>query len=93
MDPKRTERREGEGNGKVAEMMNPETNKFEPVVDGRRANGEVIPRDWPVFGFNEIIEIKNYRFEVKHIEQDSITFVPVGPLPKRRTKKGRRRIC
>ena len=72
--------------------MNPDTNKFEklidlnklnkdtPLVDGTllRPNGDPVPKHWSTFVVGENYVINDYTFKCAYIGETSILFEPVG---------------
>jgi len=80
----------------VAELVS-EHNRRMRVMEGDfvREDGSPVPENYPVFSVGEEFRLKGYRFKVKEIKPDEITFEPIGPMPKTRTivttKKGKGR--
>ena len=76
-------------------MINPETNQLEKVFkdpDGggyRRADGEPVSSDYPVFTMGEMFVLKNYAFQIVRIETGSLTLSPLGPVvpPKKKVAR------
>jgi hypothetical protein len=67
--------------------MNPNTNKFEPLLEAGaglsqllRPNGEPVPKHWTVFRVGELVEIKGYTFKVGYVGESAVLFEPVGPI-------------
>jgi hypothetical protein len=72
-------------------MMNPETNRFEPVEEVKvenhpvqtqhfiRQDGTPVPLQNPVFKIGETFDLKGYRFKISDIQPDKIILDPVGP--------------
>lgn len=79
--------------------MNPDTNQFEPVTKNdlgelRRADGDPVPGDWPVFKLGETLVIRRYRWRVASMQGSQLTLVGEGPLvvkPPRRSSTERNR--
>jgi len=46
-----------------------------------RHDGSDVPKGYPIFGIGEEFQLKGYRFKVKTIKEDEITFEPIGPVP------------
>lgn len=77
-------------------IMNPDTNKFEPLMEGDaptalklklgmdkllfRPDGTLVPKHWSVFQVGEHVVIKDYTFKVAYVGETSILFEPVGPV-------------
>jgi hypothetical protein len=73
-------------------MMNPNTNKFEKLVEmlgtttevegtvGRlvRPDGSEVPKHWSVFTVGEEVVIKNYTFRIAYIGESTLLLEPVG---------------
>jgi uncharacterized Zn finger protein len=76
-------------------MMNPETNRFEPVeqveaVEQKnhldkifkqfiQKDGTPVPQQNPVFEIGETFDLKGYRFKISDIKSDKLILDPVGP--------------
>lgn len=60
--------------------MNPETNRFEPLIGLLRPDGTPVPDHWAIFKVDEILIIKSYRFKILHIGTDTMLLEPVGPI-------------
>lgn len=73
--------------------MNPETNRFEPLLELKeekslqiqfsslvRPDGSPVPDNWITFKVGELVEIKGYTFVVKYIGETSILFEPYSKL-------------
>jgi hypothetical protein len=80
----------------VAELMSEHDRRTGLMVgDFVRKDGSPVPKNYPVFSVGEEFRLKGYRFKVKEIKPDEITFEPIGPMPKTRTivttKKGKGR--
>jgi hypothetical protein len=69
----------------VAELVS-EHNRRLRVMEGDfvREDGSPVPENYPVFSVGEEFRLKGYRFKVKEIKPDEITFEPVGPMSKTR---------
>lgn len=64
--------------------MNPDTNKFEPLLQNPpgtkllRTDGSTVPDHWSTFQIDEYVAIKDYTFKVAYIGETSILFEPIG---------------
>ena len=76
--------------------MNPESNRFEPIVAALnklheidpgdevpkllRPDGTPVPDHWSVFTVGENVVVKNYTFKVAYIGESTLLLEPVGPV-------------
>jgi hypothetical protein len=67
----------------VAELVS-EHNRRMRVMEGYfvRDDGSSVPENYPVFSVCEEFRLNGYRFKVKEIKPDEITFEPIGPMLK-----------
>ena len=63
-------------------MMNPETNKMEPLKaqlgELVRPDGSPVPKNWSIFKEGETFVLNNYTFRLAHIGESYIVLEPVS---------------
>lgn len=66
---------------KVESALEQFSEKMSDMSGYIRYDGSDVPKGYPVFGIGEEFQLKGYRFKVKRIKEDEITFEPIGPVP------------
>ena len=66
---------------KVESALEQFSEKMSDMSGYVRHDGSDVPKGYPVFGIGEEFQLKGYRFKVKRIKEDEITFEPIGPVP------------